>query len=413
MRAIKHISPWQFTVFRIAFGLYLVIHFVHLLPWAGELFSAQGLLPDPRLNFTFGVLPNPLEHWQSPAFAQAFVGVLAALAGLFTLGIGRRTCALLLWYGWACLFNRNNLISNPGLPYAGLLLILSALVPPGEPLSLAGRRNERWEMPAMVFWGAWGLLAAGYTYSGVWKLFSPSWPDGSALHHLLTNPLARPNGLRELLLSLPDGCLKVLTWGALAGELLALPLSLTRRGRAIAWSWTLAMHLGILMVVDFTDLTFGMVMIHLFTFDPAWLPVRRQQPVLVLFDGACGLCDRTVQFLSAEDDAGVLRFAPLQGETAAPILRRHGLEKEPPRSLVVVSVDRSGAERAFVKSGAVAEALDALGGFWRVVALGLRVIARPCRDAGYDYFARRRHRWFSEPVSCRVPTRREAARFLP
>ena len=30
------------------------------------------------------------------------------------------------------------------------------------------------------------------------------------------------------------------------------------------------MHLGILSVVSFADLTFGMMMVHFFTFDPRW-----------------------------------------------------------------------------------------------------------------------------------------------
>ena len=62
MDRIKNISPWQFAGFRIVFGVYLVVHFAGLLPYAGELFSGEGLLGNARLNFTFGVLPNPLEQ---------------------------------------------------------------------------------------------------------------------------------------------------------------------------------------------------------------------------------------------------------------------------------------------------------------------------------------------------------------
>ena len=35
------------------------------------------------------------------------------------------------------------------------------------------------------------------------------------------------------------------------------------------------MHLGILVLIDFADLTCGMLMVHAFTFDPAWLRTRR------------------------------------------------------------------------------------------------------------------------------------------
>lgn len=34
------------------------------------------------------------------------------------------------------------------------------------------------------------------------------------------------------------------------------------------------MHLGILALVDFADLTLGMLVAHAFTFDPAWVRTR-------------------------------------------------------------------------------------------------------------------------------------------
>jgi predicted DCC family thiol-disulfide oxidoreductase YuxK len=39
------------------------------------------------------------------------------------------------------------------------------------------------------------------------------------------------------------------------------------------------------------------------------------QPVL-LYDGLCGFCDRTVQFILARDAGGPMHFAPLQGDYA-------------------------------------------------------------------------------------------------
>src|SRR5690606_35998735 len=120
---------------------------------------------------------------------------------LFTLGVWRRTMALLLWFGWACLFNRNNLISNPSLPYVGFILFCCVLVAPAESLSLRRRTNPaEWFFPAWIFRGAWFLMAAGYTFSGLVKLGSPSWVDGTAFRHLVDNPLARPGLFRDLFL---------------------------------------------------------------------------------------------------------------------------------------------------------------------------------------------------------------------
>ena len=268
------ITPQQFAVFRIVFGVYLTCHFVALVPYAAELFSRAGMLGDARLNFTYGLLPNPLEHWDSPAFATAFVAALAVLSTAFTVGFCRRFDAVALWFGWACLFNRNNLIINPSLAYVGMLLLLSVIVPAGEPFSATGAKKETWTFPAGTYWAAWTLLAVGYAFSGWTKLQSPSWLDGSALEHVLNNPLARPGFARDAMLRFPNA-LQLLTCATLALELLFLPLSFQRTLRLLAWSAMCSLHVGILLVVDFADLSIGMLMVHLFTFDAGWIRPRR------------------------------------------------------------------------------------------------------------------------------------------
>ena len=42
----------------------------------------------------------------------------------------------------------------------------------------------------------------------------------------------------------------------------------------IAWGALVGMNVGILFAVNFTDLTIGMLMIHLFTYDPSWFSIR-------------------------------------------------------------------------------------------------------------------------------------------
>ena len=266
---MNSISQRQFAIFRVLLGFYLAVHFAALVPYGAELFSNRGVLADARLNLTYGILPNILEHYDSPKFVIVFLVAMSILAVAFAFGLQRRFAALLLWYGWACLFNRDNLINNPSIPYVGLLLLLTLLVPTGEALTHSS--DQRWKFPKMVYWTAWILMAAGYSFSGWMKLRSPSWIDGSALYHVLNNPLARPGFARDFLLALPAPCLRALTWTSLGAELLCLPLSVTRRGRSIAWSTLVAMNLGIVFTINFADLTMGMLLLHLFTYDPRWI----------------------------------------------------------------------------------------------------------------------------------------------
>lgn len=265
-------GPLAFAWFRIGLGLYLVLRFVGLIPYAREVFSRDGTVPNAELNFTAGILPNPLDHWDQPWQVQAFLGGLALLSLLFAAGVQRRVIAVLLAYGAACLFNRNNLISNPSLPYVGSLLLLSATVPRGEPLALQEAPEGRWFCPRWTVRAAWILLALGYTFSGLDKVMTcPSWRSGEALRFVLELPLARPGGLRDLLLGLPPASLKVLTWGALAVEICFLPLCVWARSRPWAWLAATLLQLGILATLGFAELTCGMLLVHWFAFDPAWV----------------------------------------------------------------------------------------------------------------------------------------------
>lgn len=417
LHRVKPLPPGQFALFRIIFGGYLAIHFATQLPQATELFSNAGVLSDARLNPLFGLFPNPLNTpWGgTPEFVAGFIAVLVALSVGFMIGAWRRIIALLLWFGWAALFNRNNLISNPSLPYVGVILLFCSLVPSGEGWSATGRRHKlsEWYFPAVVFWGAWLLMAVGYTFSGLVKLQSPSWVDGTAFRHLLDNPLARPGWCRDLLLLAQPWVFKALTWSALTLEILFLPLCLWRCGRPIAWLAMAGMHLGILLMVDFADLSWGMLMIHFFTFDPAWLPGRRdaRRPVL-FYDGECGLCNAVVRFLIREDPDARLSFAPLQSVPAQNYLRAQGLPTEDFDSLVFVPDwnHPEGAEPR-LRTGGVCAALDEVGGIWRVVSW-LRVLPAALRDPAYKLVAKTRYALFGEYHPAPLPDPAWERRFL-
>jgi len=263
-------SSRQFSVFRIIFGIYLTIHFLMLVPHAGELFSSSGIMANAALNPAPGLFPNPLNVdlpvWQ----VRGVVLVLSIFSLVFTLGFLRPLVSIFLWFGWTALFHRNQLIANPSLAYIGLLLALCALVPGGEKWSLS-KGNPDWAMPVWVLRTAWILLAAGYTFSGIIKLSSPSWIDGSAMAYLMENPLARPGILREVMMRLPWGLLSLLTWFTLAVELLYLPLACWKKSRPWIWLVMVVLHIGIIFVVDFADLSLGMLMVHALTFDRKWL----------------------------------------------------------------------------------------------------------------------------------------------
>ncbi len=389
----------QYSVVRAALGIYLALHYAQLAPWGAELFSRLGVLPAGAASPLLSLFPNVLALRDSPAFVTALLWLASVLGALLAIGAYDRLAALGLWYIGACLIGRNPLILNPALPFVGWLLLAHACLPPGPFGSWAarGRVDPRggWRMPGGIYAAAWVVMAIGYGYSGYTKLVSPSWVDGTALARVLANPLARPGLVHDLALALPAPLLTVATWGGLALELLFAPLALVRRLRPWLWLALLGMHLGLIALIDVADLSLGMVMFHLFTFDPAWVPARRAAaagPDRVFYDGACGLCRGTVRFLLAEDRAAAFRFAPLDSDAFRTALPDEVRERYP-NTIVVKAADG----RVLVRSAAVLYLLARLGGLWRVLAMLGSAVPASLRDAAYRGIARVRYRFFAKP----------------
>jgi len=131
---------------------------------------------------------------------------------------------------------------------------------------------------------------------------------------------------------------------------------------------------------------------------------------IVLYDGECGLCDRTVQCLLDADHAGVLFYAPLQGPTAAGLIERLGVPRDLD-SLLFVRDAGGQEEKLLVRSSGVLAICEVVGGGWRLLSW-LRVVPRPLRDAVYEFVAKRRRIWFKPLDSCRIPTSEATRRFL-
>ncbi len=218
-------------------------------------------------------------------------------------------------------------------------------------------------MPAVLFYGAWLIAGLAYCASGIDKLGSLVGLTVVPLDHLLHNPLARDWFLRDLLLHLPHGMINFLTWFTLVLEIGFCVLCIFRRTRLWAWILIMLMHLGILSVVSFADLTFGMMMVHFFTFDPRWFGGNPQKGVkkVVLFDGVCGMCNRSVNLLMSIDARNLLLFSPLQGEFAAQEA------KEDARDLDTILFFDDG--KIYKRATAVLRILSQLGGVWSIARI--------------------------------------------
>lgn len=138
-------------------------------------------------------------------------------------------------------------------------------------------------------------------------------------------------------------------------------------------------------------------------------PSSRALPI-VFYDGDCGMCHRTVNFLIEKDHDGTrFRFAAIGGETFQSQIDadvRAGL----PDSVIVLEPDG----RLFIKSSAIIHLWSKLGPGSKLLAQLLRLVPRSLRDAGYDGIAAVRRRILpAPPDACPVGTPELRARFDP
>ena len=260
-------NPYQFSIFRIYTGAYLLFIFLTAIPSSAAIWSNEGLVPLSTSNLTYGIFPNLLDHYDSPQQILWFLVLLSLLSLMFSMGVARKWVSVLIWYGWTCLFNRNNLTLNPSIQYIGWLLLACCFIPSGEPWSLS-RKNSNWQMPKLIFWGAWILLFTGYFFSGLDKLNSTSWVNGSALQKIMESPLARVSD--NWLLHLPAGILRILNCLVIALELACLPLAIFSITRKWAWIFSLCIQTGIFLILNIDPIVFGMLTIMVFTFNKEW-----------------------------------------------------------------------------------------------------------------------------------------------
>jgi len=129
------------------------------------------------------------------------------------------------------------------------------------------------------------------------------------------------------------------------------------------------------------------------------------RPIL-FYDGACGLCDRSVRWVMDRDRRAGIWYAPLQGETYGAL----DIDNKPTDLSTVVLLDGG---HLFVRSDAVVRLLKRLGGVWGILGRIGGVVPRGLRDALYRFVARRRLKWFGGKEACRLATSGERERLLP
>jgi predicted DCC family thiol-disulfide oxidoreductase YuxK len=129
------------------------------------------------------------------------------------------------------------------------------------------------------------------------------------------------------------------------------------------------------------------------------------EPV-VLYDGVCGLCSKSVSWILGHERTKDLRFAPLQGPTAAALRTRYPRIPAELSSVVYIT-----GGRVHLRSKAFLHVAQHLRRPWKW-AYYFRWFPGFLLDLPYRLVARLRYRIWGKHDECKIPAPDQRARFL-
>jgi len=127
---------------------------------------------------------------------------------------------------------------------------------------------------------------------------------------------------------------------------------------------------------------------------------------IILFDGVCNFCNRTINIILKYDKQAFFQFAASQSNAAMGIMQELGLEENAIASVILID-----QEKVYTKTDAVIQIANRLSG-WPKLFRVLKFIPNPIRDFAYDLIAKNRYAIFGKRASCRIPDTSIQHRFL-
>ena len=127
---------------------------------------------------------------------------------------------------------------------------------------------------------------------------------------------------------------------------------------------------------------------------------------IILFDGVCNFCNRTINIILKYDKVAHFQFAASQSNAAIDIMQAFKIEQ-----IAIASVILIDNEKVYTKTDAVIQIATHLKG-WPRLFTGLKFIPKSLRDFAYDLVAKNRYAIFGKRETCRIPDESISNRFL-
>ena len=127
---------------------------------------------------------------------------------------------------------------------------------------------------------------------------------------------------------------------------------------------------------------------------------------IILFDGVCNFCNRTINTILKYDKQAYFQFAASQSSAAMGIMQAFNLDEKAISSVILIE-----QEKVFTKTDAVIQIANRLSG-WPSLFRLLKFIPKPMRDFAYDLIAKNRYALFGKKDNCMIPDASIRHRFL-
>jgi predicted DCC family thiol-disulfide oxidoreductase YuxK len=117
---------------------------------------------------------------------------------------------------------------------------------------------------------------------------------------------------------------------------------------------------------------------------------------IILFDGTCAFCERSVRLIATRDN-GYHRFGASQNAEGRALLEQFGTSRDAARSIVLIDNDQ-----IYLRSDAVLRIASRMNAPWKYATVFLWV-PRPIRDLVYRIVSAIRIRIAGSSNACEIP----------
>jgi predicted DCC family thiol-disulfide oxidoreductase YuxK len=417
LREFATADPRSLGLFRIAFGIFLLVDLYRRVPDYVLFYTNEGMLPN------HGAIYRPMSaHLFSLYHVFSTRGeVLGAFAltafiyFLYLVGWKTRVMQVLVLLLASSLHSRNIMLENGGDVVSNLLALWTLFLPVGRRFSVdamltsfrevhehsaadfADRSRpfvDRRPIASLAMAAIVVNLAVIYYFNTIHKDGEP-WRTATSVHYVLwSDRLIVPFGVfvRQWV---PSLAIRGMSVGTLVMEssiaLLLVSPFFIRSCRRVAALMVIALHCGFQTVGHFGLFSFVMMLHATLLMGPEdWdaLAARMQRRLprrVVYYDSSCGVCHQLTRLLKRLDHLGKLR---LLGNDDPALLPAGVSMEDAQRSIIVTDL---AGQRVWKRQEAIAQILRTLP-FGIVLA---RLIELPglftLAGLGYDAFAARRH----------------------